>query len=387
MKRKHAWTIAILFVLTIGGVLPLGSALEWWQRDSTESRVAIAEAPDVSWSALRTGEFTPAADRFLEDRSWLAQETVPFYRSWMWRGLKRTSPHVVMGSSGWLFLTDRVRAHSVGSYEAWRRDSVEEIVRVGEECRGRGVRLHVVLIPDRWRVAPDALYGKKAAVPAGQLANLESLAKELLGAGVPTTSLLPVLLRAENSGARVFYRDDHHWTSRGAEISMLALSRELRRRYRLPLGCLHSGVGHADACEEETATTRIDVNAPSPSSIWRKLGFSDAVGAGWRDPQPRVFFREDRDDRRGPSRGPSGGRAQIAYVSSSFGQWNSPEFLERALGLPVEGHVSVGRGSGYGMTAWLAEQEADELDTKLVVWEIPEYHLRPTSEPGLGATQ
>lgn len=370
MKRRDAITIIVLFLLTIGGVLPLGAV--WNSLGAPQSASALSRSsrlPSLDGESVRVGRFAREWDEFLVDDSWLTRVTAPWYRWVGFAMLDRPTPQVRVGEDGWLFLTDHVRAHSDGWYEAQTQEALRRILEVHDACRAYGVRLHVALIPDRWRVAPDALDGANGAPTGGRATPLNDLLVGLQERGVSVTQFLVPLRALEDAGIHAFYRDDHHWTSSGARVSMEVLAPWLRRRFRLPWGCFHPGApGLADEnCVDPTRWQRPMPLEPSPSSIWRKLGLpTGPVGERWRDSQPRVELVETDPQ----------GDSQIAYVASSFGRFGSSQFLAAALGLPIDARVSVGRGSMHGMSAFLARYPDGDRRTRLVVWEIPEYHLR-----------
>ncbi len=89
----------------------------------------------------------------------------------------------------------------------------------------RGVRLVVVLVPDKGRVHPDRVpMGGREAHPSP----FAWLAPRLTEAGVATVWLEPAFRERAAHGEMLYWRDDTHWNLHGVEVAAQAVADAIR---------------------------------------------------------------------------------------------------------------------------------------------------------------
>jgi len=111
---------------------------------------------------------------------------------------------------------------------------VEAIRRVNRRCQSRGVRLVVMLIPDKYEVFRDHIETQllpstgTAAYPDRRATAV--IAEKLHERGIEVIDLYPIFHRAqfESQTAALLYRpDDTHWSDRGIRVASEALASHL----------------------------------------------------------------------------------------------------------------------------------------------------------------
>jgi hypothetical protein len=105
---------------------------------------------------------------------------------------------------------------------------VKAIEAVHTECERRGIRLVVLLVPDKGHVYRHRLrWYDRPRLPEPDA--LTDLAARLEGRGVDVVNLLPVFLaRNGDDEPPLYYPDDTHWSEHGIGVAMEALAAHLR---------------------------------------------------------------------------------------------------------------------------------------------------------------
>ena len=211
-KALDIW-ISLLFCLSLGGGLLLLLLLPKQDFSQNEKRF-LAAAPELSWRSVSTGRFGEAAESYLADhlpgREFLVglqahaellsgrQAAREIYR---FRGGALCEAPVTPDAAA--------AARSMGAVNDFA-------ARLGRE-------VDVMLVPSAgWLRRADAPPLTDPYRDDEILAELNACT----GDGVNTVDLLPVF---EQAGGGLFYRTDHHWTSRGAYLACAAYLREKGR--------------------------------------------------------------------------------------------------------------------------------------------------------------
>lgn len=132
-----------------------------------------------------------------------------------------------------LFLVEEIAATRQG-FEARGGESVQEAIeRVARACRARGVRLVVVLVPDKYeifrsRARMELNLTTDSADHPGRRAPAE-LADRLQAKGVEALDLYPTLSDAK-SGELLYRPDDTHWSDAGIRRAAEATAEYLGSR-------------------------------------------------------------------------------------------------------------------------------------------------------------
>jgi alginate O-acetyltransferase complex protein AlgJ len=126
-----------------------------------------------------------------------------------------SSSIVLKGKDGWLF-------PGWGSLTQVDRAGMQESTRLITEARdllaARGVKLQVLLLPDKVRFYGDKMPDGKAMSPEVQ-GRYTQVLQALKQAGIPSFDDEAVLRAVRESGKDVFYRTDQHWTLAAADAS------------------------------------------------------------------------------------------------------------------------------------------------------------------------
>jgi len=354
---RDRWLIGI-FVALVALPIPLdrllgAAGVEMPGRSFARSLGAIHWHDD-----LRDG----AAGRKLENRlmngSTVGRWLTVKYSELSYLAFRRTPQGIRVGRDDWLFVPGRVNDRPERHWERLVRENVRTIAGVESEGRGRGGRLLVGIVPNRGRLNPQRAY-RSGRMPEARRRFLPDLVAALRERGVDAVSLEEPLRALQSEGREAVYSDDHHWTSSGAERGANVLAARVEpRRAGLPRPVPYDPTW--------------DLQAPSPGSLIRKLGFApgSALEAAFRGVEPRLVF-EERDGELGWS------ESCATYWTTSFGDLGSPYVFADTLGCPVRIGLVRGQGSAAAPLVDLARlrEVRPDLDGHPIVWEIPEYHL------------
>jgi hypothetical protein len=171
----------------------------------------LAAAPELSARALASGEFADDAEAYLLDRFPLRD---------MWVGLaavadvasgKRDNGRVYFGDDGWLFSIDAMDFDLLDVNLGYIRNFISDVSREYPK-----LAFSVLAAPASWNVASDML-------PASAPTDDESVAmlaiRKALGDAALFCDPTEALSDAYRAGIPVYYRTDHHWTTRGAYVA------------------------------------------------------------------------------------------------------------------------------------------------------------------------
>ena len=215
MKKKRLFFLRGAALLALALVLALDIAF-LFKRDRAFSPLEnqnLQQRPALSLSELTSGRYETRFDSFLADQ-------FPFRDQWI--TLKSTldrlagrtrSNGVYLGRDGWLI--QDFTPPSEADYAATRDALLGFIGRHGD------VTARVMIAPTALTVYADRLPALATAGDEGGY--LDRLAADLGGAA-QFIDLRPAFMAAKET-TQLYYRTDHHWTSDGAYLAYLELSR------------------------------------------------------------------------------------------------------------------------------------------------------------------
>ena len=326
----------------------------------------VAEVEPHDWT---DGTATQKGEQLLVGGSVIARWVVPHYNAAMFAWAGRTPPAARVDDDGWIFISSRTRPLSPRRYDALLR-TVPDLVRTEvDTIEALGPRVVVAIVPGRARMHPEHAY-PAGELPAGKADYLPRLVRELREAGLTVVELQPALEHLRRAGGEPFYRADHHWTSRGAQVSARALAAELRAGNHVPTAC-------ENAEFEPLEITWFD--EPEVTSLVPKLGLP------YQGVQERAWTRTYERARIAEPDSPSRRDAPIVYVTTSYGRWGAPQMLSNALRCRVV--VALRNGNSLTNAASLVgrvTRSADLDQAGIVVWELLEYDLYSAAGIPLG---
>jgi hypothetical protein len=173
-----------------------------------------ASAPELSARSFASGEFSDDAEAYLLDRFPLRDMWVSLAGVAEVASGRRDNGRVYFGDDGWLFSIDAVDFDLLDVNLGHIRDFISDVSR-----EYPGVAFSVLAPPASWEVAGDML---PASAPTDDEAGAMLAIREALGNITIFCDPTEALKDAHRAGIPVYYRTDHHWTSRGAYIAYRA---------------------------------------------------------------------------------------------------------------------------------------------------------------------
>ena len=323
--------------------------------------------PPLRWTDVWKGNWTPACELWLKNRSWLVHGTAAKYREWAFQFFQRTPSSIVVGKHDWLFLPATVSSRTRDDLQNHANVAFNRIEELHQRYEALHVRIVVLLIPDAATVFPEEV-PSWVRNESDRLGFLPSFAEALEKKGIPTFNATQVMRRAADRGVKVYFKGDNHWTYLGAKAAVEGLADFLRQRV-------------PDLVPTDAPSPVYDVRW-KPVAQWhgawrRKFGFWDSSFMVMRfsDAHEAADFVRTRTE-----------KPEVAWVGTSFSDFGSPEFFANATGMEVKRLTRAARGSFFSLGAGLKFFESNpDARTPLVVLEIPEYHI--TSEDDDGFTR
>lgn len=96
---------------------------------------------------------------------------------------------------------------------------IQTVVKVANGFRSLGVKLVVLLVPEKEQVHIQALPSQQQIRLANGPELLKAIEQGLNSHEVPVVNLLPVFQKETAAGTRLFWRDDTHWNDEGIHLA------------------------------------------------------------------------------------------------------------------------------------------------------------------------
>lgn len=272
--------------------------------------------------------------------------------------LLRTAPDaVVLGSGGWLYLSQELRP--IPGWQGHLERRAEAVAALEGALRARGTQLVVAVVPAKARIHPESLPG--LGLPEQLQGGLEAFLSRLEARGVPAVRLTQPLSAAATQ-APVFYKTDTHWNQSGAEVGAQALARTV-----LALGL--------SLPEAQFRSRPAGPPAERVGDLINLMGLAD-LPAGWR-PEGDLEAPLQVETVSAANQGLLGGsEPEVVLVGTSYSlRGNFQGFLQEALRSPVLNLAQEGSGFAGSMSRFLPQLASLSPAPKVVVWEFSERFL------------
>ena len=197
--------MTVLFCAALGTVLALFLLLPQRSFSEREKRY-LAEAPELSWESLFSGRFGSQAESYAADHLPGRELLVGLdARTTLLTG-RQTATAIYRGRSGRLY-----EAPATLDSERVRRN----MAAINDFADAIQQGLDLMLVPSAGLLLWEDLPPLADPYPDEEA---QRLAEQYADDAVRLYDLLPLFRAAEDPGA-LFYRTDHHWTSRGAQLA------------------------------------------------------------------------------------------------------------------------------------------------------------------------
>lgn len=314
----------------------------------------------LGWQGVRDGEITHHIAHELSHVS-LAQRAADLERGFSWLTVGDTGPRVRSGCPGWLFLADETRVHPHAQANAEAR--AIKVVAVRDWLAARNIRLLVLLVPDKSRIAAEQLCSV-ARAPALQ-GRLQQWKARLQQAGIATVDPTAAL---QALGSAAFLRTDTHWSEQGAQAAA----------QQLAAAVLASGIIPTPG---QTSVRTLLPAARRPGDLVRLAGLDwlperlqpagETVAASRFEVQASATAGSE-DDLFGDSQLPN-----IALIGTSFSRnSNFVPFLEQGVGASVGNFAKDGGEFSGAAKDYFSSEAFKQTPAQLLIWEINERDLQ-----------
>ena len=216
MTKAYSRLVAAVFCLFLGGMLVWSLLLPDRDRSEAENRT-LAQWPEFSWASLRDGSYTEAVEEYFSDQFPLRDQ---------WTGLKARAEQII-GKREFhgVYLCDDPLFNSgtlISRVDTPDAALVEKnLGYVTALTEKTDVPVYLGLIPSAAEIWQDRL-------PAGAESwDQAAFLKRAAETGVPVVDFRSIL--SAHADEYIFYRTDHHWTSRGAYYGYAAVMEALGR--------------------------------------------------------------------------------------------------------------------------------------------------------------
>lgn len=312
-----------------------------------------------SWDALRNGEVTHRIADELANVPF-PEHAARLERAASWLLIDDLGPRVREGCQGWLFIADELKVHPEA--EANAATKARQVRVVQRYLASRGIDLIVAIVPDKSRIAHDALCGIPR--PERFEARIRNWTEQL--EGVRVVDLSPDLTPL---GRKAFLRTDTHWSEAGAQAAATVLAEAVKD-------------ASVNPSPSKTLVATPGERQPRPGDLPRLAGLDwlpidlqpaqELVSETQFETRSEVGQTLSEDDLFGDAKLPN-----ITLIGTSFSQnSNFQAFLEHALGAAVGNFSKEGGEFSGAATRYFASRDFSETPPALVVWEIPERDLQ-----------
>lgn len=161
-------------------------------------------------------------------KAWPNTSIAAYFGRRIWATIKLTVmggwPADVLGAEDprfgpMLFYRENLRILPLMTPEVDAPAVVSAAKKVADGFRSRGIRLVVMLVPEKEQVHIEGLPSEYGAALVRGPELLDKIERELEAYGVPTVNLYPAFREATKAGRRLYWRDDTHWNDEGIRLA------------------------------------------------------------------------------------------------------------------------------------------------------------------------
>lgn len=349
----------MFFIKKIKSLLPVIIFVSILLAGFVASVITLKELPAASWKELTapekilSGEATHRFIQLLNQHFVLGKTFSQIEHGIIWNLTGDWGARVRPGCEDWLFLSDELELHPGREKSAQRR--VAQIAQLQKQLEARGIKLFVVIVPDKTRIERAHLC--TLSRPAVFENRIENWQRAIRQERVDVLDLTAALM-AETTIDR-YYHTDTHWNEAGADVAANAIAAELRALNRV------QGAG-APVGLNKTLTDR-------PGDLIHLAGLDDLPAflrpaveqASLTTVEPLAVASDDLFGDTGLPR--------IALIGTSYSRnSNFVPFLEHRLGEAVANFSKEGGNFFGAAAAYFGSREFRDSPPELLIWEIPE---------------
>ncbi len=321
------------------------------------SVMSLQSVSSEEWAKIRepakilSGESTRRFTKLLNQHFVLGKTFNQIESGIQWNLTGDLGPGARAGCGDWLFLADELETYPDRAKSAGFRASVVQLVN--QNLKKRGIKLLVVVVPDKTRIEHAHLCGlNRSRLFAGRIVSWLDAVKS-----VATLDLTSTL---ESVQGDRYYHTDTHWNEAGANAAAEAVANRLSELKWLSI-------------KPGSIVVLNQVRSARPGDLVHLAGLDGLPGLL----RPKVEMAEV--SRIAPVRVASddlfgdAGLPTIALMGTSYSRnSNFVPFLEHHLGEPVANVARDGGDFSGAATAFFASNTFRTDPPRIIVWEIPE---------------
>ena len=330
----------------------------------------------LSWSPFLKGDVSQSFALALADAP-VPANAARIERGLSWVVAGDLGPRVRRGAPGWLFLGDELTVHDQPQLNVAQRKT--DVLKVQKTLAAKGVKLLVVVVPDKSRIEASQL--GMLYRPARYAQRASQWVDTLNLAGVEAFDLTNTLMSFKQKNIAVFLKSDSHWTEQGAEAAARAVSAEVLRLKIV-----------ATPTQPVEIDKRIEMNRPG--DLIRLAGvdwLSDALQPQ-QDLAQETSFKVGSQVKDKGNLGAASAPNASAQTDDLFGDADLPNvvvigtsfsrtsnfvpFIEKELNAKIANLARNGGDFSGAMNTYLSSVAFQKTPPKLVIWEIPERVLQ-----------
>jgi alginate O-acetyltransferase complex protein AlgJ len=270
-----------------------------------------------------------------------------------------TGEQVRAGKDGWLFLTDEIR-FEYGS-DSHMRTRIDLLAAVSSLLNQQGVKLVVLLVPDKARVHSDRLLTGR--YPTSNESRYQQAINQLSEKNVAVVDILTPL-RKQATSAEVYYRTDTHWNQLGAKIAAHATAIAIGQM-KIPIQKVaFESSESSDQIERAGDLIRMIGLESVPPLLRPKNDYETVATTTQTTPDPpSSLFGDSVID--------------VALTGTSYSlRGNFHGYLQEALSTKVLNGAKDGGGLLQATKQYLTDEAFKTSKAKILIWEIPERFLQ-----------
>lgn len=331
----------------------------------------------IAWSPFLQGDVSQAFALALADAP-VPSSAARVERGVSWVVAGDLGPRVRRGAPGWLFLGDELTVHRQPQRNATQRKV--DVLKVQKTLSARGIKLLVVVVPDKTRIEASQL--GMLHRPSRYAQRASQWVTELNSTGVDALDLTDTLAAFKQKHTAAFLKSDSHWTEQGAQAAAIAVSAEVLRLKITP------SPAQTLVVDKRTDSRRSGDLIRLAGVDWLPTGLQPE-----QDIAQETSFKVD--DRKNNTSGSSAPSVASASTDDLFGDTDLPNivaigtsysrtsnfvaFIEKELNAKVANLARSGGDFSGAMNAYLSSVAFKKTPPKLVIWEIPERVLQQSA--------